>query len=73
MEAMSSRVLLKMLTEEEVQKLREVRDILEEVVETLDLLLDKEALKKLEEAEQDIKEGKIRKREEFIKEIQSKT
>ena len=70
---MSSRVLLKMLTEEEVQKLREVRDILEEVVETLDLLLDKEALKKLEEAEQDIKEGKIRKREEFIKEIQSKT
>ena len=73
MKAMSLRVLFKMLTEEEVQKLREVRDILEEVVETLDLLLDKEALKKLEEAEQDIKEGKIRKWEEFIKEIESKT
>ena len=73
MEAMSLRVLLKMLTEEEIQKLREVHDILEEVVETLDLLLDKEALKKLEEAEQDIKEGKIRKWKEFIKEIKSKT
>jgi len=62
-----------MLTEEKTQKLRKIHIILEEVAETLDLLLNEEALKKLKEAEQDIKEGKIRKWKEFIKEIKSKT
>ncbi|RLG79652.1 MAG: hypothetical protein DRO09_04115 [Thermoprotei archaeon] len=69
---MFSRIPLKTLAEEEVQKLRKIRDILEEIIETLDLLLNKEALEKLNEAEQDIKEEKIRKWEEFIKEKESK-
>jgi len=46
----------------------------QEVVEKeVDLLLNKEVIRKLEEAEQDIKEGRIRKWEEFLEEAESES
>jgi len=61
------------LSKEDREKIRNLKEILEGVVETLDILLDEEALKAILEAEQDIKEGRIRKLEEFLNEIKDTT
>ncbi|MCD6094995.1 MAG: hypothetical protein J7J99_00345 [Thermoprotei archaeon] len=47
--------------------------MLEGVVETLDIILDEEALKAILEAEEDIREGRVRRLEEFLNELKEAT
>ncbi|MGQ4914432.1 MAG: hypothetical protein ACP6IU_06710 [Candidatus Asgardarchaeia archaeon] len=68
---MSLDLVRKLISHEDKQKLKEARDILEGLVETLDLLLDEESIKKLQKAEEDIKEGRLTKWEDFLKELRS--
>lgn len=67
-----SELIKELLTEEDVRKLLEFRNMLEEIIETIDLLLNPEALEGLREAEEDVKEGRIRDWGEFIREIRKK-
>jgi len=64
-----SRLIRELLSEEDFRKLEEFRDILEEIIETIDLLLNPEALEGLREAEEDVKEGRVRSWDEFLKEL----
>ena len=73
MKSRMEHVLDIILSKEDREKIRNLKEILEGVVETLDILLDEEALKAILEAEQDIKEGRIRKLEEFLNEIKDTT
>ncbi len=57
-------VLHNLLSEDDLRKLKEVRDMLEDLIETIDLLTDEEAMKKLMEAIEDIKKGNITKWED---------
>lgn len=47
----------------------EDRELLEELLETLEILADRELMEAIEEAEEDIKEGRVRDYEDFIKEL----
>ncbi len=67
-----SKLIRELLTEEDRRKLLEFRNMLEEIIETIDLLLNPEALEGLREAEEDVKKGRIRDWDEFIKEIRKK-
>ena len=67
-----SRMIRELLTEEDVRKLLEFRNMLEEIIETIDLLLNPEALEALREAEEDVKKGKVKDWDEFLKEIRKK-
>jgi len=49
--------------------IKNIKELLEGIAETLDIILDKEALSAIQEAEEDIKKGRVRKLEEFLKEI----
>ena len=64
-----SRLIRELLSEEDFRKLEELRDMLEEIIETIDLLLNPEALEGLREAEEDVKEGRVRSWDEFLKEL----
>jgi len=64
-------MIRKLISSEDKQKLREARDILEGLVETLDLLLDEEVIEKLQRAEEDIKKGRLTKWDDFLKELKS--
>lgn len=58
-----------LLTDEDRELLRRVHALLEEVLETLEILADKELMKALKEAEEDVRVGRVRDYEEFIKEL----
>jgi len=64
-----SRWIKELLNEEDFRKLEELRDMLEEIIETINLLLNPEALEGLREAEEDVKEGRVRSWDEFLKEL----
>ena len=49
--------------------LLQMRDLLEEILETIDILADKELMDAIAESEKEIKEGKTRDFREFIKEL----
>jgi len=61
-----SRVLL---TDDDRTLLSKVSSLLEEIIETLDILEDKDTLKSIKEAEEDVKTGRIRSYNSFIKEL----
>ena len=61
-----SRVLL---TDEDRALLLKVSSLLEEIIETFDILEDEDAMKSVREAEEDVKAGRIRGYNEFIKEL----
>ena len=65
---MSTKLLEQLLTEKDKQQLQELCNTLEEILDTLYLLLDREALSRLREAEEDFKTGKTRNWQEFIEE-----
>ena len=46
-----------------------VSDLLEEVVETFSILDDKEAMSCLKQAEKDVKAGRVRDYDDFLKEL----
>jgi len=64
-----SRLIRELLSEEDFRKLEELRDMLEEIIETIDLLLNPEALEGLREAEEDVDKGRVRSWDEFLKEL----
>ena len=66
---MSDSIVKEILNEEDKNKLRIVRNILEDIIENIDLLLDEEITKKIQEAEEDIKEGRVKNWADFEKEL----
>jgi len=64
-------ILEQIITEKDRQKLKELRNLLEEIIETIDIILDKEAIRKIREAEQDIKQGRTKTWNQFIKELKT--
>ena len=59
-----------LLTDEDRALLFKVSSLLEEVIETLDILEDKDTVKSIEGAEEDIKAGRVRSYDEFIEELE---
>ena len=57
------------MTDEDRALLLKVSDLLEEVIETLDILKDEDAMRSIREAEEDVKAGRVRGYEEFIAEL----
>ena len=66
---MNTSLLEQIITKEDMKKLEEIRNMIEDIMETIDILLNKEAIQKIKEAEQDIKQGKIKEWKQFLKEI----
>ncbi|MEM3550462.1 MAG: hypothetical protein QXV01_05150 [Candidatus Bathyarchaeia archaeon] len=62
----ASRVLL---SDEDRALLLRVSSLLEELLETLDVLEDEEAIKAVKEAEEDVIAGRVRDYNEFIEEL----
>ena len=58
-----------LLTDEDRALLLKVYSLLEEIVETLDILEDEETMKRVEEALEDVKAGRVRSYDEFIEEL----
>jgi len=58
-----------LLTDEDRALLIKVSGLLEEIVETFSVMEDKEAVKRLKQAEADIKAGRVRDYDEFVKEL----
>ena len=48
---------------------RGLRDVIEEAIETVSLLLSPEVLQGLREAEEDIRRGRVRSWDEFLREL----
>lgn len=65
-EFMSSSVLL---TDEDRALLLKVSGLLEEIIETFDVLEDEDVMKSIREAEEDVKAGRVRGYSEFIEEL----
>jgi PHD/YefM family antitoxin component YafN of YafNO toxin-antitoxin module len=63
---MSENVLI---SDEDRVLLVKVSGLLEELVETFNILEDKEAMSSLKEAEDDVKAGRVRDYDDFIKEL----
>jgi len=58
-----------LLTDEDRALLLKVSNLLEEIIETIEILEDEEAMKSIKEAEEDVKAGRVRDYDEFIKEL----
>ena len=58
-----------LLTEEDRALLRRIVELLESLLETLDILLDRDMMKALEEAEEDLASGRVRDFVEFVREL----
>ncbi len=58
-----------MLSEKEIKLITETRDLLEELLETLEIVSDKSLMKEIKRAQEDVKAGKLRDFDEFVKEL----
>ncbi|MEM3383891.1 MAG: hypothetical protein QW698_07640 [Nitrososphaerales archaeon] len=58
-----------LLTDDDRALLLKVSILLEEIIETFEILDDKNAMKSIKEAEEDVKARKFRSYDEFIKEL----
>ncbi|HDM22462.1 MAG TPA: hypothetical protein ENG20_01595 [Methanomicrobia archaeon] len=58
-----------MLSQEEIDLITETRNLLEELLETLEIMEDKEIMKEIQEAQEDVKKGRVRDFDEFVKEL----
>jgi len=58
-----------LLTDEDRELLRRVSELLEELLETLEILADQELMEAIREAEEDVEAGRVRDYEEFIREL----
>ena len=52
-----------------IHTLIQTRDLLEEILETLNIMADEEMMKKISIADEDVKEGRIRDFDEFLREL----
>ena len=57
------------LTDEDRKLLLRVNQLLEEVLETLEVMSDKETVEAIREAEGDVKAGRVRGYDEFVEEL----
>jgi hypothetical protein len=58
-----------LLTDEDRALLLKVSNLLEEVVETFSILEDKEAMLRIKQAEEDVKAGRVRDYNDFLREL----
>lgn len=58
-----------LLTDDDRVLLMRMRDLLEEITETLDIVEDEEALNSIEKAEEDVKAGRLRSYNDFVGEL----
>jgi glutamate synthase domain-containing protein 3 len=58
-----------LLTDEDRALLIKVSNLLEEIVETFNILEDKEMMASIKQAEKDVKAGKVRDYDEFLSEL----
>jgi hypothetical protein len=58
-----------LLTNKDRTLLLKVGSLLEEIIETLNILEDKETMKSIRQAEEDIKTGRVRSYKDFLKEL----
>jgi hypothetical protein len=58
-----------LLTDEDRALLLKVSNLLEEIVETFNILEDKEAMASIKQAEKDAKAGKVRDYDDFLAEL----
>ena len=58
-----------LLTDEDRALLLKINTLLEELIETLEILEDENTMKAIKEAEGDVKAGRVRSYNEFIKEL----
>jgi len=58
-----------LLTDEDRTLLLKVSNLLEEIIETLDILEDEETMKSSKQGEEDVKAGRVRGYNEFLKEL----
>ena len=56
-----------LLTDEDRALLLRVSNLLEELIETLEVLEDEETLKSIKEAEEDVRAGRVRDYDEFLR------
>jgi len=56
------------LTEKEVGLLKQTKDLLEQILETLDIMADKKLMSAIRKGEEDIKMGRVRDYREFVRE-----
>jgi len=61
--------LASVFDEDALKLLLKMRDLLEEILETIDILADKELMESISESEMELEEGKTRDFGEFIKEL----
>jgi len=61
-----------LLTEKGRTLLLKVSSLLEEIIETLDILEDKDTMKSIKQAEEDIKAGRVRSYKDFLKELKNR-
>jgi hypothetical protein len=59
----------KLLTDEDRILLKKVSSLLKEIIETLEIIEDKETMEAIKKAEDEAKAGKIRNYDEFIEEL----
>lgn len=52
-----------------VKVLIDTRDLLEEMLETIDIVADEEMMRKIDLAEKDVKQGKVRDFDDFLEEL----
>jgi len=57
------------LTDEDRKLLLRVNQLLEEVLETLEVMSDKETVEAIREAEEDVKASRVRGYDEFVEEL----
>ncbi len=58
-----------LLTKEDRALLVKVNSLLEEIIETLEIIEDENTMKSVQDAEEDVKAGRVRDYDKFIKEI----
>ena len=58
-----------LLTDEDKELLRRVSELLEEILETLEVMADEELMRAIREAEEDVRAGRVRDYEELINEL----
>ena len=58
------------ITENVLGDLIKVREIIDSLIETLDVMSDEELMESIRKAEEDIKSGRVRLFEEFLKELE---
>ena len=58
-----------LLTDEDRTLLLKVSNLLEEIIETLEILEDEDAMKAIKEAEEDVKASRLRDYNDFLKEL----